>query len=884
MPSLGRGPNLYVDGISIRSLITKAKAQAQKSQQATSSKETTTTASQPKTQVTTSARLPRGKLYIDGEWDIATGPPATSGNTASKKQDASQKRTTALSLLVESGDAKEVSTPKNWLQLVKPNQRNTHRSYNVTVDPNTVTEGTFDAYHPSTTEKIKWWFDRNIDKIPVLNFFHLMHEQTERAKKETMVELAAKGETGWKAKAMGFLYGELVDPIVNLPGAAYDTLNSLWKSIPANDMGPTGIKHETNSEKIITGNPDEDIENELILARYAPRVYKSRTNLEKQIEKLNEQALVLSQKRKELEEQARWFEQYRKKAEQDPVFARLYNSEAALFNQQINEYNEQVNDLLSQYQQLSPDLARVNNFNKNLEKASKSFAIGELVGSLVSGTLLSKTAGDTLTLIAPEKTVESVKINPDILHGNPATRVTLKETVYKGWLRKRPIETKYVTGLVDNLVPPDEAISAVKTGNVGFMKSLMTDDSSAFLKIAGRDSREFTMTKVWSKTPFNNQGDVLAPNEFITPAKFEKITGKPWTIGAEKIDDLGISLKSGGEIVDVYFPGATPDTTSDALVAVRKSKFSPQKFTPEFTLQFEKSPGLSAEDWKLLTKITKAGAKKAGNKWLKVSKSGNVFQSFYDPPVETIQTEKLSYQFKPELGNYKVNTLPKGASSKFIPTPMIVGDVDLHITIPQLRQLSYLSLFKTVSPQSYADSERETETNTYWELDYDINKLKQKLKRQTRVGTSSQNQGDIPITIPDISPEYEEDQKTKPKPWVPIPPPNVPPVETQVEIPGVLPWQPPKPPKTKPKNEIPPFFPPGKLPRPRKPRVKPPAVPIPFAGGMFAGSGRYEGPWIGWGRKNDTPLFTLTPIKIPNPFAPKSRGKRRKGGRKRGIL
>jgi len=147
----------------------------------------------------------------------------------------------------------------------------------------------------------------------------------------------------------------------------------------------------------------------------------------------------------------------------------------------------------------------------------------------------------------------------------------------------------------------------------------------------------------------------------------------------------------------------------------------------------------------------------------------------------------------------------------------------------------------------------------YWELDYDVNQLKEQLRKQKAGDIQMQGQNESPT---------------------PVPPPNVPPIEIQDETLNIPPWQPPKPPKTRPKNDIPPFFPPGKLPhRTRKPRVKPPAVPIPFAGGMFAGSGGYKGPWVGWGRKNDTPLFTITPIKIPNPLVPKSRG-----GRKRGIL
>ena len=134
-------------------------------------------------------RPPRGKLYIDGVWDASAGPQDNNDNNQPNSQQNTQNPGTTQ------GATGNTNTTTNTQ---KPTRTTTP-----------IVEGTFDAWHPSTTEKLKIKLEQNIDKIPIVNFFHIIHEQTERAKKETMIELASKGETGWKAKATGFLYGGL---------------------------------------------------------------------------------------------------------------------------------------------------------------------------------------------------------------------------------------------------------------------------------------------------------------------------------------------------------------------------------------------------------------------------------------------------------------------------------------------------------------------------------------------------------------------------------------------------------------------------------------------------------------------------------------------------
>ena len=641
---------------------------------------------------------PRGKLYLDGVWDISSGPQ---GNDNIQPTGATE-------------EANATTNPQDTIHAA--------------------TEGTFDAWHPSTTERLKIALEQNIDKIPVVNFFHVLHEQTKRAEKETMVELASKGETGWKARAVGFLYGGL--SLIDLPGALYDTAKTIWDSIPPETQGPLGITHP-QKEKVTTINPDEEIENKLILAGSAPGIYNTYENVQKQKVILENQTKELSSKREQLEKEAQWFEENKEKAQNDPFFGRIYNAEAAEFNREVTEYNQQVLSLKKQFEELKQQLAPIEKFNKNLEQTSKNFAIGELVGGLVYGTALSGAASDTLGLVAPEKTVESIRLNSDIFSSKPSTRITVKETTYKGWLRKKPIETKYSTGLIPGDVPIDEALSKLRSGNVEFMKSFITDDTGAFLKIAGRDSREFVMSKAWSKKPFE-ASPTPSPKDFISPADFETITGKPWTVGVEKIDDLGIRIKSGGELVDVFLPGATPDTDTEALVAVKKSKFS-KKFTPEFKLQFENPLGLSAEDWEILNRITKASAKRSGNKWVKVSKSGNVFQSFYDPPIQAEQTlQKTGLVFKPEMGNYKVNPSVSMQDSFAIPQ-VVLGDID----VAHLKQN-----IRIQQPGLFADTARQVSSRPkkkqgrpyrgsqgvvfWWDLDEDILRLKDELRRTLR--------------------------------------------------------------------------------------------------------------------------------------------------------
>lgn len=655
---------------------------------------------------------PRGKLYLDGVWDISSGPQENNvSGPMTGSPYISQGVTEDTNTTTSTKDATQTTTTS-------------------------VTEGTFDAWHPSTTERLKIALEQNIDKIPVVNFFHILHEQTKRAEKETMVELASKGETGWKARAVGFLYGGL--SLIDLPGALYDTAKTIWDSIPPETQGPLGITHP-QKEKATTINPDEEIENKLILAGSAPGIYNTYENVQKQKVILENQTKELSSKREQLEKEAQWFEENKEKAQNDPFFGRIYNAEAAEFNREVTEYNQQVLSLKRQFEELKQQLAPIEKFNKNLEQTSKNFAIGELVGGIVYGTALSGAASDTLGLVAPEKTVESIRLNSDIFSSKPSTRITVKETTYKGWFRKKPIETKYSTGLIPGDVPIDEALLKLKSGNVEFMKSFITDDTGAFLKIAGRDSREFVMSKAWSKKPFEAP-PTPAPKDFISPDDFETITGKPWTVGVEKIDDLGIRIKSEDELVDMFLPGATPDTDTEALVAVKKSKFS-KKFTPEFKLQFENPLGLSAEDWEILNRITKASVKRSGNKWVKVSESGNVFQSFYDPPIQaeqTLQTGNTGLVFKPEMGNYKVNPSVIMQDSFAIPQ-VVLGDVDVT-HLKQNMQIQQPGLFADAARQvssrpkkKQGRSYRESQGVVFWwNLDEDIIRLKDELRRTLR--------------------------------------------------------------------------------------------------------------------------------------------------------
>ena len=669
-------------------------------------------------------RPPRGKLYIDGVWDASSDPQSGDNNVSPNPQSNTQNPTsdpTTGSPYTAQGATEDAHTTTNTQE---PTQTTTP-----------IVEGTFDTWHPSTTEKLKIKLEQNIDKIPVFNFFHIVHQQATMAKKETMIELTSKGETGWKAGLMGFLYGGLLSSTVDLPGALYDTAKTIWDSIPSETQGPLGLNHP-QKEKVITGNPDKEVENDLILAGSAPGVYSTYKNIQKQNTILEKQAKELSSKREQLEKEAQWFEEYKEKAQNDPFFAKVYNAEAAEFNREVSEYNQQALNLKRHVEELKQQFAPIEKFNKNLKQTSKSFAVGELAGGLVYGTAAFGAASDTLGLIAPERTVESIRLNSDIFSSKPSTRVTVKETTYKGWLRKKPIETNYSTGLIPGDVPIDEALSKLKAGNVEFMKSFTVDDTGAFLKIAGRDSREFVMSKAWSKKPFESS-PTPSPKDFISPDDFETITGKPWTVGVEKIDDLGMRIKSGDDVVDVFLPGATPDTDTEALVAVKKSEFS-KKFTPEFKLQFENPLGLSTEDWEILNRITKAGARRSGNKWIKVSKSGNVFQSFYDPPVEAEQTvQKNGLVFKPEMGSYKFNPSVSIQDSIILPQ-LLLENVD----VPYLRQDmgQQLGLLAETTPQMLNKPKKKQSTPSkrsqgvvfWWNLDEDILRLKNELRRIPR--------------------------------------------------------------------------------------------------------------------------------------------------------
>ncbi|WP_297497374.1 hypothetical protein, partial [Thermococcus sp.] len=511
--------------------------------------------------------MPRGKLYVDGQ-DVTAGPPTQSP------------RETALQILLRRDSAKEVPTPivgsSSSVQDSQPGQ--------VQLSP--ATEGTFNAYNPGTLGKVKWWLERNVDKIPVVNFFHTIHEQAERAKKETLIELAEGGDAK-KAAVVGTAYGILVDAFVDMPGTAYETVKSVWSKASSKpiDMGPLGLRHETTQKsEVITENPDAEVENELMLARAAPQTYRAEQKL-KEAKQLEPEIIKLNEQAEQLKEQAKWFEENRKKAETDPAFARLYNAEAVVYNRQVQEFNAKVAAIQARLEALGVDEAnaQVENFNKNLEKVHKGFAIGEVAGSIVGSTVLANAAPSTLQAVAPEKVVrvESDKI-PEVFGGEAGTRVTVKETVYKGWLRKSPIETHYQTVL--------------STGDdIRFTKSFVSDTEGAALKIAGSDTREFLLTKFKSTKPFET-GEVIKPSAPIGPDEFEKITGKPWPTGVVKkeLETQTILRTTSGEEVSII---------ENAIIG--KTTFQKTQLKPEFSLS-AKEPVLSPEDFALLQKITNA--------------------------------------------------------------------------------------------------------------------------------------------------------------------------------------------------------------------------------------------------------------------------------------
>ncbi len=538
---------------------------------------------------------PRGKLYIDGVWDVSAGP----------------QRPTEANLYVNGQD---------------------------TAGP-PVTAGTFDAYHPSTKEKIEWWFDRNVDKIPVVNFFYSIHEQAQTAKKETMIELAENGNTK-EAAVIGAAYGILINAFVDAPGTIYETAKSIWDATPSTDMGVLGLRHETKSEseKIIAGDPDEGIKNELIMARAATKTYSAEQKL-KQAQELQPEIIKLNEQAEQLREQAKWFEENRKKAENDPFYARLYNAEAIEYNRQVIEYNQKVREIEAQLKALGVDEAnkQVEEFNENLKKVNKNFAIGELAGSIVASAVLAEAVAPTIRAVAPEKVVTTETSFTDIFGDTAGTRTTVKETVYKGWLRKKPVETRYSTTLeVD--------------GDIRYMKSFINGHEGVALRIGGKDTRQFVLNKFMSTEPLKTEPGPT-PSAPIGPDEFEKMTGKPWPTGVIKkeLETQTILKTTGGQELSII-------ELENKNIVVGKTTFDKKPFSPEFSLS-AKETVLSTEDFALLQKITKVRSVRVGDKYLKASSSGNVIQTFYDPPADNVLVERTQVRMTPDLGMLRINPL-----------------------------------------------------------------------------------------------------------------------------------------------------------------------------------------------------------------------------------
>lgn len=703
MPVLPRG-KLYVDGQDVSAPPTSAPSNQPPSK-----------TSSPTPPQNTS---PRGKLYIDGQ-DISAGPPTT------------PQRQTALSLLVESGDAKEVHTPSNWLQVAKPNQRNTNPQPNVTVAPDTVTAGTFDAYHPSTREKIERWFDRNVDKIPVVNFFHLIHEQAQTAKKETMIELAEEGKTK-EAKAIGAAYGILIDAFVDAPGTIYETAKSVWNAIPSHNMGALGLRHETASKKIITRDPDKEIENELIMAKAAPKTYRAEQKLREAQQKLIPEITKLNEQAEQLKKQANWFEENRKKAENDPFYARLYNTEAIEYNRQVIEYNQKVREIEAQLKALGVDEAnkQVEEFNENLKKVNKNFAIGELTGSIVASAVLAEAVAPTIRAVAPEKVVMTETSFTDVFGDTAGTRTTVKETVYKGWLRKKPVETRYSTTLeVD--------------GDIRYMKSFINGPEGVALRVGGKDTREFVLNKFMSTEPLKNEPGP-APSAPVGPEEFEKITGKPWPTGVIKkeLETQTILKTTGGQELSII-------ELEDKNIVVGKTTFDKKPFSPEFSLG-AKETVLSPEDFALLQKITNVKSVRVGEKYLKVSRSGNVVQTFYDPPAGNVLVERTQVRMTPDLGMFRVNPIQARVEEGVLlvvpatPSPDTAIGKKRDIGQPQLIAPN----IKEVEKRDIRFLEKPEETRVSRPTGIDVIQLKKSLRRQYR-------------PWPDVPPQIQEPVQTQ---------------------------------------------------------------------------------------------------------------------------
>ncbi|WP_297494740.1 hypothetical protein [Thermococcus sp.] len=310
-------------------------------------------------------------------------------------------------------------------------------------------------------------------------------------------------------------------------------------------------------------------------------------------------------------------------------------------------------------------------------------------------------------------------------------------------------------------------------------------------------------------------------------------------------------------------------TTSDEMRFLEQEKGLPEQlYTSDEKLWEE----LLKRDEPKAPKISSSGGAKGGQETVQLTKSTlkkvSISKTRASEATRAMKTKAEFYRTMREAQREIASAVNKLSDSSFglglVNLPGILEGPPKKIPAPpqqiqppyweldyNLEQLKKELVKQGQRQNTITGQKQETVIIPYWELDYDINLLKEQLRKQKTRDIQTQGQNESPT---------------------PVPPPNILPIEIQEQKPDVPPWQPPEPPRTKPKNEVPPFFPPGKLSRkPRKPRIKPPAIPAPFVGGTFVGSGEAEGPWIGWGRKNDTPLFTITPMRIPDPFSTKKR-------------
>ncbi len=642
---------------------------------------------------------------------------------------------TALDLLVSSGHAKEVNVSldslkkKNFVESYKESSAQEENSPAI------------DAWHPSLSEKIEAWWDTHADKIPLVSFFKTMHDQVDYARKASIMEAAETGKT-WKADVDGLLTGLMVDATVNLPGFLADSMKSIWDSAPAEHTTRTGFHVEGKKDEVITLHPDDEIKDQLLLARYAPNAYKAEerlnkaTQLSKQMEALNEKA---SQLNLELES----LKALGQKASQNPDLIPEYNKKVLEFNKKAEELNQEAKRLEMEWNALDPEGAEqeLKEFYKRLNRASLGYSIGENIGSMIGLGLVGETATGLLKEGAPETIVIKEFSFPEKYFDADVKRMTRKTTVYKGWFNKKPVETVYDTLLKSG----DEIL---------FQKSFHATPEDVLFRMSGRDTREWFMNKLYSRKELEPtpHPKIRRP---ISPAEFEQLTGKPFPVGVKKIGwpgDLGREFKVGDQVMDIFFPGADPTIDLDEPVKVFKtllaeegkpSKTLSKKFSgykPKFNLGAEEKPiVLTPEDWDILNKLTQATKRVSGKKWVDFSRSGNVAQTFYDPPLQALETETElltsgAKKISPDLSNFKFS-MPEAYSTAGKP---FVGVPNFSIGMKS-RQVSGSKrhVVQTVETLQLEDTIQALETALAEdsairtvEDEMDIVKLKRELRRK----------------------------------------------------------------------------------------------------------------------------------------------------------